>query len=448
MCILGDGDHAKHGGLFLDEPECTSVVPDGDEADLGGLLLDMFKRPAILGDSGEADLTGLLLDALKCQWVLRDPDETELRGLLLNVLEGESIFRDSDGAKFGGLLLDVLECPSFLTDRSEADGIRLLLDPAKCHPGPLDSSQADLGGLRLDIAERMPKHADGREAHLWCLLAHVTQIIRITENGTFHEKGMNDEAESLKTFVTLMSKRARARAGSSERPKKRAAPSPSFMYFGSGSTRDTRSVLSNFSGDASFMLTAAHLTPAMLELCPEAKDWLEHEVGWLVCSSEHLWQALDKAGDRETFHALLTSGWGSALEDVFPAAEQAAKIAHWRVAKRNMVGILVKMAVDPRRARSLGLVLRPGRTTKSETSRIPRALLDRVWADILTLKFTRNPAAATYLTRTAGKTLIELETRPPQFWGACYKEATNTLVGQNVMGEYLMAMRARLLAMG
>jgi hypothetical protein len=227
-----------------------------------------------------------------------------------------------------------------------------------------------------------------------------------------------------------MSKRHRAPDDAPEGEPLAKRKRPNFIYFGARMSAPY-TLLSNFCGDTPLLLFPAHdLTPAMIELCPEAIEWCAGLEEIAIPSSEHLWQALSKAGDRETFLWILTAGWQPWVSE------------SWRA--KNMIGNVAKMAVHKDRAKQLGLVLRAGRA-EGEFSPISAGLLARVWGDILALKLLQNPAAAAVLLSTGGTLLVEFQRHGDKsYWGGCFKEETGKIAGRNTMGLFMMAARARL----
>lgn len=243
-------------------------------------------------------------------------------------------------------------------------------------------------------------------------------------------------------------------ADDQQRPVKRAKVA--FIYFGSGVKLR---VLSNFSGDPredkKHNFDLKDITPAMERVCPEVRRWLTQLGPHVhVPTSEHLWQALSKAGDLETFGLLLRGGWGSDLEEVFPLdpVVRAKKIHHWRVKTVDLVGILAKMAVNAKTSRRLGLNLRPGRA-EGEFNPLDD-LLEQVWDDILDWKMRTRPDAAHALRQTGDLLLVEFCRQAAKkeegaatkvFWGGYYDEMQGRVLGANFMGKAMMRARARLL---
>lgn len=228
------------------------------------------------------------------------------------------------------------------------------------------------------------------------------------------------------------------------------------IFFGSNAIKPYY-YLSNFSGDGPIALDAAAVTPAMLALCPELLSWLGPRQQF--ASSEHLWHALHKAGNAHTFLAFAGAPtraawtrkdvWLSQLHARFFLALGLAEAAAHKKAMfwigKSMVGIMAKMAANPKHARSLGLNLR---RTPDEEHDLGLEQLRAVWHDILWLKFAQNERARQTLLDTGETPLVELERHFGQktepFWGA-YRDGER-LRGQNVMGQCMMETRARLRA--
>ena len=218
-----------------------------------------------------------------------------------------------------------------------------------------------------------------------------------------------------------------------------------WRYFGSGQARPL-ALLSNFAA-APIHLSALTLPVSLKRLAPDWPAWLGLR-GRTFPSSEHVWQAL-KAYDQETFEAFCDDGRFTTVEAVFlplfgrdpPKAQR--KILYWT--SRGMVGIAAKMAVNPKYWAALGL----GR----KAILVGREQLDPdlerdVWLAILRAKFEQNPALAEVLCGTGeGTTLVEFDrcAGVATYWGARRDHTTGQIIGRNVMGQYLMALRAAML---
>jgi predicted NAD-dependent protein-ADP-ribosyltransferase YbiA (DUF1768 family) len=203
-------------------------------------------------------------------------------------------------------------------------------------------------------------------------------------------------------------------------------------------------VLSNFYR-AGITVTHRALPDTFVELNPALPSWMEI-VGTLeFSSSEHLWQAL-KA---KKLHILQEFTRGYRLGDLTPQSlmnfyprltvdKLKRKYAHW--AKKHSVGIIAKLASNPKHAKKLGWT---GDDMDYARERPSAELLKRVWLDILRLKYEQNPELRAILLETAQHPLQEFDCRGG-FWGACMKKGQ--LVGGNTMGKFMMETRDALLA--
>ncbi len=136
-----------------------------------------------------------------------------------------------------------------------------------------------------------------------------------------------------------------------------------------------------------------------------------------------------------TFARILTLGWDA---PVFSQKEPT----HWQ--KRQCLGIAAKMAVNAKRAATLGFKLC---RAEGEFSPLREGdLLERVWLDILAWKFSQAPQARAILLATGDKPLVEFSHRNPakQFWGGAMDATTGQLLGKNVMGGFMMKTRAKM----
>jgi predicted NAD-dependent protein-ADP-ribosyltransferase YbiA (DUF1768 family) len=186
-------------------------------------------------------------------------------------------------------------------------------------------------------------------------------------------------------------------------------------------------------------LSAPHVTPPMRVLCPTIDKWLGDTT---VCfpSSEHQWQALSKATTRTEFLAFAQGGaytqWGAVFQQVFPALDAAdlqRKIKKWK--SKNMVGILAKM---------MGNRLRP---EQDEEKLLTAQQLKDLWVAILLLKFRATLALGRLLKGTGDMLLYEFDKGARihgSFWGAVLDPMNDTLIGHNMMGKYMVRVRAAL----
>lgn len=206
--------------------------------------------------------------------------------------------------------------------------------------------------------------------------------------------------------------------------------------------------LSNFF-HAPITVTTKDVPVAMSQLCPGIREWLPATFP----TSEHLWQAL-KARDQATFLRFTTTGdLGAWNPDVFAktvaylvkdkiemAARAQKKLAEWK--KKNNLGIQAKLAANPDYAQRLNLAGHMNFEREHLAADVERI----VWLAILKLKFRQNAGPRAVLLSTAGKRLIEFApgaARRPEHWGGLVTPGPGplTVVGDNVMGNYVQAVR-------
>ena len=132
--------------------------------------------------------------------------------------------------------------------------------------------------------------------------------------------------------------------------------------------------------------------------------------------------------------------------------KEERSIKHWgaNTRKPEMVGIVAKMASNPSRAQRLGLQMLP---KQGETEdRIPE--MTELFKRGLHAKFAQNPEMRAALLATGNKQLVEFgrgagrETklgRPP-LWNGLWDYDTKEVVGRNLMGKIMTAVRAELSA--
>lgn len=205
---------------------------------------------------------------------------------------------------------------------------------------------------------------------------------------------------------------------------------------------------------------------ALLAVCPSLCNWLDHpDEHHVFPSSEHVWQSL-KATDSSTRYQFTTQGylgqWNinhfldtgaeqKALAKQHKAArlgksyagtalsEATASLAYWQ--NKHMIGIVAKMAANPKHAEALEVVdgMDYGRETLAPE--VERA----AWLAILHLKFTQNATLHADLLATGASQLVEFDRKAAakqgSHWGGCYRKSDGVLCGENAMGQYLMAVR-------
>lgn len=226
------------------------------------------------------------------------------------------------------------------------------------------------------------------------------------------------------------------------------------LTFGSNAKGDLHK-LSNFYA-TEVLLRPSDLTPALLSVCPNLKDWVPAS-GLFFPTSEHLWQAL-KATDKATFLRFTSNGdlgrWNVSIfantvapgkcenkEDMSELARQATKsMMHWQ--KKHNLGVQAKLAANETYAENLNLD--KGRMNFEREHLLP-ATERSVWLTILKLKFARNEELRDILIATRGKRLVEMPGRgkaEKAHWNGRVKDGK--LIGDNVMGLYMELVRESL----
>jgi predicted NAD-dependent protein-ADP-ribosyltransferase YbiA (DUF1768 family) len=228
------------------------------------------------------------------------------------------------------------------------------------------------------------------------------------------------------------------------------------VMFGSNAYGDMHK-LSNFYA-TDLLLRPADLTPELLSVCPNLKDWVPAG-GLFFPTSEHLWQAL-KATDKQTFLRFTSAGdlglWKVSIfantvapsklakekkNDMAELARVALKgMLHWQ--KKHNLGIQAKLAANKKYAKKLNLD--KGRMN-FEREHLAPATERSVWLTILKLKFAQNAELREILSATRGKRLVETPGRgkaEKAHWSGRVKDGK--LIGDNVMGLYMEAVRESL----
>ena len=167
-------------------------------------------------------------------------------------------------------------------------------------------------------------------------------------------------------------------------------------------------------------------------------------------SSEHAYQALrslnEKTAREFEIGGLVTMEvfrtWPKTKGVVQDIYEQ--KQTYWGE-KKGCRGIAPKMIANlkPKVAKEVfGLDMTP-REARAET--LEGELI--IWGPILTAKFSQHPPILLVLLRTAPTMLVEFGRfrSASQYWSAFVDEANDKLIGKNMMGRILMAVRQELL---
>lgn len=213
------------------------------------------------------------------------------------------------------------------------------------------------------------------------------------------------------------------------------------VYF-SSSASEPLNLLSNFS-EAPLRLTRDDIDGALLDACPQLAQFVGTD-RVVFRSSEHAWQAL-KATERTTFWRFVDGDFAmfsAPIMDVFFPGQGAKKFAYW--AKKRNVGIVPKLAANRKHAKRLNLRFKGALDYSRETLR--PELERRVWRTLLRLKFRQNERHRRALLGTGKRRLVEFDRgakRTPTHWGGLVDEE-GKLHGENVMGQYLEAVRDEL----
>jgi predicted NAD-dependent protein-ADP-ribosyltransferase YbiA (DUF1768 family) len=208
---------------------------------------------------------------------------------------------------------------------------------------------------------------------------------------------------------------------------------PDFIYFYSGSEFPLNR-LSNLS-EATIELSPDDPAIEVLEkIRPELRKWCPAK----FASAEHLWKSL-QARDRETFeqfqiHGRLGKLTLETMALVYPPSEVASKFKYW--SSKNNVGIIAKLATNPKRSASLGLKMLDTRLERLEDS-----VETEIWVSLLNLKYKQNPIHLATLLSTGTSKLVEFDRYPKKttHWGGQYIQGE--LIGENVMGRYMEIVR-------
>lgn len=237
------------------------------------------------------------------------------------------------------------------------------------------------------------------------------------------------------------------------------AQRPDYQYFKSNDKAPYYQ-LSNFFY-APFVLKRSDVTADMRTVCPGLAEWVSEE-GTHFPTSEHCWQSL-KSTNKATFLRFTSEGdlgkWdpnifaNSVAWDKDPAkrAEKvAAKLKSWQ--PKNQLGVQAKLAANSDYAKRLGL---DGGKMNFDREWLAPPIERSVWLMILKCKFRQNEGPRTVLLNTRGKHLIERsisairlrrEGKSLPHWGGLVdpEQPGLVIVGDNAMGNYLMATRESL----
>lgn len=185
-----------------------------------------------------------------------------------------------------------------------------------------------------------------------------------------------------------------------------------------------------------FSFDKTKITESMRNVNPRIDEFIG-DSKFDIPSIEHLWHAL-KAKDQETFLRFIMGDLATDFSAVFGKDKAEQKRKYWM--KKNNIGIVPKMASNKKLQTKLKL---KGRMMYE------RELLDparerSVWNDLHVLKYLNNSKARNTLLSTKGKRLVEFARGArlrSEHWGGLVDEKTNTVIGDNVMGQYMEQIR-------
>lgn len=206
-----------------------------------------------------------------------------------------------------------------------------------------------------------------------------------------------------------------------------------YLYFYSGSEKPWCQ-LSNFSKCEIVLEIESPEFPIFDQLNPNLKKWLPAKFN----SAEHLWKSL-QSKDEATFRQFQMDGlFGNLTQqsmEIIYGANGKQKYHYWSL--NDNVGIVAKLISNPTRYKKLGLNL------EIHLERLSPEVERQVWEALLSLKYRQNPNHLAVLKSTENFRLIEFDRNANQktHWGG--KIVDGDLVGENVMGQYLEAVRAK-----
>ena len=168
-------------------------------------------------------------------------------------------------------------------------------------------------------------------------------------------------------------------------------------------------------------------------------------------SAEHAFQAHFRLAEPAEFASPGRFEFPHGLGEVFSARDFARKAKYYGTnssGRREMTGIIPKMAVKDVVAKRLGLVLR---SDNDHLDRLEnKAILIPLFLDILKAKYDADQECHAALLSTGAQTLVEFsrqavrrhERGDTELWAGQVVREKNTLYGRNLQGELQMAMRA------
>lgn len=209
-----------------------------------------------------------------------------------------------------------------------------------------------------------------------------------------------------------------------------------FVYFYSGSDSPLNK-LSNLAEAHIELLPDDPAVEVLVKIRPELRQWCPAKFP----SAEHLWKSL-QARDQDTFNQFQIDGrlGKLTLETmalVYPPSEVASKFKYW--SSKNNVGIVAKLATNPKRAPLIGLKM-----LNTRNEHLEAFVEEEIWVCILLLKFKQNPLHLAVLQSTGSSKLVEFDRYPKKttHWGGQY--VNGELVGENAMGRYMQIVREKL----
>ncbi len=210
-----------------------------------------------------------------------------------------------------------------------------------------------------------------------------------------------------------------------------------------------------------FFMTRAELTPTMIRLRPFLAENFTPGRRLQFASIEAMWQGISKAKTWKMFKEFTARGRFGGLDSqgtffrlLFPMEKAVKKLDHWRA--KRLGGIVCKMTATASHAKKLGISVEDFNYER-EGEFLSPVEEKEIWMALLKIKYTQNNEARNLLLNThdeEGTPFYLLETArvfsddDVPHWGGRFREGQNQedgyIQGENVMGLYLMEMRALL----
>ena len=167
-------------------------------------------------------------------------------------------------------------------------------------------------------------------------------------------------------------------------------------------------------------------------------------------SAEHAFQAHLRLAEPAEFASPGRFNFPRGLGEVFPSRDVNRKAKHYGTnssGRREMTGIIPKMAVKDVVANRLGLALR--RDDEHQDRLDNKRVLIPLFLDILKAKYDADEECRSALLSTGSRTLVEFsrqaawrhERGSVELWTGQVVREKNALYGRNLQGELQMAMR-------